>query len=308
VTEVPEHLLKRSRDRRAALGLGGGGDGGGGAGSESAPGASESESTEVEVAGATAAARPAAVEPLEPATPPKPVPSYVRAALNRKKIPVWVMPVLAFLPIWAVIYVNTLSKPYSNVPTQIAEGAIVFSDCSGCHGSQGEGGVGRQLNNGEVLKTFPYIADQLEFVWIGDQGIGNGNPYGNKNRPGGPHIAGSYNGAQMPAWNGTLTQADLLAVVRHERETLTRSRRTARSCGRTVSPCSTRRPASCSTPPASRCSTRSRASSTTPSSSSRPRARPDCWALRSGEPPYGRLRHLVSSRRRLRSRSDACDP
>ncbi|HVN51472.1 MAG TPA: c-type cytochrome [Acidimicrobiales bacterium] len=220
MTEVPEHLLKRSRDRRAALGLGGGGDGGGGAGSESAPGASESESTEVEVAGATAAARPAAVEPLEPATPPKPVPSYVRAALNRKKIPVWVMPVLAFLPIWAVIYVNTLSKPYSNVPTQIAEGAIVFSDCSGCHGSQGEGGVGRQLNNGEVLKTFPYIADQLEFVWIGDQGIGNGNPYGNKNRPGGPHIAGSYNGAQMPAWNGTLTQADLLAVVRHERETL----------------------------------------------------------------------------------------
>ena len=120
MTEVPEHLLKRSRDRRAALGLGGGGDSGGGGG-ESAPSAA-SESTEVEAAGATAAARPAAVEPLEPAAPPKPVPPYVRAALARKRIPVWVMPVLAFLPIWAVIYVNTLSKPYSNVPTQIDAG------------------------------------------------------------------------------------------------------------------------------------------------------------------------------------------
>jgi mono/diheme cytochrome c family protein len=220
VTEVPEHLLKRSRDRRAALGLGGGGDGGGGA-SESAPSAGDSESTEVEAAGATAAARPAAVEPIEPVKPPKPAPPYVRAALARKRIPVWVMPVLAFLPIWAIIYVNTLSKPYSNVPTQIAEGQIVFSNsCASCHGSGGEGGVGRQLNNGEVLKTFPNIADQLEFVWIGDQGIGNGHGYGNPHRPGGQHIAGSYGGAQMPAWNGTLTQSDLLAVVRHERETL----------------------------------------------------------------------------------------
>jgi mono/diheme cytochrome c family protein len=219
VTEVPEHLLKRSRDRRAALGLGGGGDSGGG-GSESTPSAA-SESTEVEAAGATAAARPAAVEPLEPAAPPKPVPTYVRAALARKRIPVWVMPVLAFLPIWAVIYVNTLSKPYSNVPTQINEGAIVFgNNCASCHGSQGEGGVGRQLNNGEVLKTFPNIADQLEFVWIGDQGIGTGKGYGNPNRPGGQHIAGTFGGAQMPAWMGTLTQSDLLAVVRHERETL----------------------------------------------------------------------------------------
>lgn len=219
MTEVPEHLLKRSRDRRAALGLGGGGDSGGGA-AESAPAAS-SESTEVEEAGASAAARPAAVEPLEPAKPEKPAPPYVRAALARKRIPLWVMPVLAFLPIWAVIYVNTLSKPYSNVPTQINEGALVFgNNCASCHGAGGEGGVGRQLNDGEVLKTFPNIADQLEFVWIGDQGIGNGNIYGNPHRPGGPHKAGSYGGAQMPAWNGTLTQSDLLAVVRHERETL----------------------------------------------------------------------------------------
>jgi mono/diheme cytochrome c family protein len=218
VTEVPEHLLKRSRDRRAALGLGGGGDAGGG--ESPAAAASSSESGEVEAAGATAAARPAAVAPLEPEAPPRIPPTYVRAALARKKIPVWAMPVLAFLPVLMVIYVNTLSKPYSNVPTQIAEGAIVFgNNCAGCHGSDGSGGVGRQLNSGQVLLTFPHLADQLEFVWIGDEGNGVGNGYGNPQRPGGQH-KGPYHGATMPAWNGALTQSDLLAVVRHERETL----------------------------------------------------------------------------------------
>jgi mono/diheme cytochrome c family protein len=220
VTEVPEHLLKRSRDRRAALGLGGG-DGGDSGGGESAAAPAASASSEVEAAGASgAAARPAAVEPIEVAAPPRRVPKYVRASLERKRIPLWVMPVLAFLPIWAVIYVNTLSKPYSNVPTQLVDGATVYQNCASCHGSDGAGGVGRQLNNGEVLKTFPNIADQLEFVWQGDVGTGIGKVYGDPNRAGGPHVAGTYNGNQMPAWNGNLTQAQLLDVVRHERETI----------------------------------------------------------------------------------------
>jgi len=220
VTEVPEHLLKRSRDRRAALGLGGG-DGGDAGGGEPAAASAASASSAVEPAAPSgAAARPAAVEPIEAVVPPRRVPKYVRASLERKRIPLWVMPVLAFLPIWAVIYVNTLSKPYSNVPTQLVDGATVYANCSSCHGSDGEGGVGRQLNNGEVLKTFPYIADQLEFVWQGDVGTGIGKGYGNPNRPGGQHIAGSYNGNQMPAWSGNLTQAQLLDVVRHERETI----------------------------------------------------------------------------------------
>jgi mono/diheme cytochrome c family protein len=220
VTEVPEHLLKRSRDRRAALGLGGG-DGGDSGGGEETSAASASSAVE-SAAPAGAAARPAAVEPLEVAAPPRRVPKYVRASLERKRIPLWVMPVLAFLPIWGVIYVNTLSKPYSNVPTQLVDGATVFSSCSSCHGSNGEGGAGRQLNEGQVLLTFPHLADQLEFVWQGDVGTGIGNVYGDPNRPGGAHKAGDFNGGAtlMPAWNGALTQAQLLDVVRHERETL----------------------------------------------------------------------------------------
>jgi mono/diheme cytochrome c family protein len=220
VTEVPEHLLKRSRDRRAALGLGGG-DGGDGGGDAATPAASASSQVEA-AAPSGAAARPAAVEPVEVVVPPRRVPKYVRASLERKRIPLWVMPVLAFLPIWAVIYVNTLSKPYSNIPTQIADGATVFASCSSCHGSDGEGGVGRPLNDGQVLLTFPHIEDQLEFVWQGDVGTGIGNVYGDPNREGGAHKAGSYNGGAtlMPAWNGALTQSQLLDVVRHERETI----------------------------------------------------------------------------------------
>ncbi len=222
MTEVPEHLLKRSRDRRAALGLGGG-DGGDSGGGEVAGSASASASSAVEPAAPSgAAARPAAVEPLEVSAPPRRVPKYVRASLERKRIPLWVMPVLAFLPIWAVIYVNTLSKPYSNVPTELAAGATVYASCSSCHGANGEGGAGRQLNQGEVLKTFPHLADQLEFVWQGDVGTGIGNVYGDPARPGGAHKAGGFNGGAtlMPAWNGALTQAQLLDVVRHERETI----------------------------------------------------------------------------------------
>jgi mono/diheme cytochrome c family protein len=219
VTEVPEHLLKRSRDRRAALGLGGGDGGDSGGGEAAEPTASASSA--VEAAAPAGAARPAAVEPIE-AAPPRRVPKYVRASLERKRIPLWVMPVLAFLPIWAVIYVNTLSKPYSNVPTQLVDGATVFASCSSCHGANGEGGVGRQLNQGQVLLTFPHLADQLEFVWQGDVGTGIGNVYGDPNRAGGAHKAGSFNGGAtlMPAWNGALTQSQLLDVVRHERETL----------------------------------------------------------------------------------------
>ncbi len=224
MTEVPEHLLKRSRDRRAALGLGGGDGGDAGGGGDAAPAAAGDASASVEPA--SAAARPAAVAPVEAAVvPPKPVPSYVRASLERKKIPLWVMPVLAFLPLWAIMYVNTLSKPRSTVPTQLAAGATAYANrCQGCHQADGSGGAGRPLyaaaDGGGVLTTFPYIADQLEFVWLGSVGTGAaGTPYGNADKPGGQHKTLSYNGNPMPTFRGTITQTELLEIVRHERET-----------------------------------------------------------------------------------------
>jgi mono/diheme cytochrome c family protein len=220
VTEVPEHLLQRSRDRRAALGLGG--EGGGGAASAAGDDAAPSSGAEVEPAGATAAARPAAAAPAEvEAAPPAPPPPYVQAALTRKKIPFWAMPVLGILPVWAILYAGSLSQADTGEATQLDLGAEVYAArCASCHGGGGGGGVGRPLSGGEVLATFPSLEQMLEFVAIGTDGVGVGVGYGDPNRDGGQHIAGSYNGNKMPAFGDVLTQEELLAVVRHERETL----------------------------------------------------------------------------------------
>lgn len=223
MTEVPEHLLKRSRDRRAALGLGGGdaGDSGDAAPAAAAP-AEEPAGGAVAPAAPTAAAPQAAATPATSAAPEKPVPPYVKAALTRKKIPLWVMPVLIFIPVWAIIYVGGLSKAATGEPTQLEEGATIFAaQCASCHGSTGGGGVGRPMSDGALIETFPDILGQLEFVWVGSDGTGpKGTPYGNPDRPGGQHTTLSFNGNPMPAFEGSLTQAELLAVVRYEREVL----------------------------------------------------------------------------------------
>jgi hypothetical protein len=211
LTEVPEHLLKRSQDRRAALGLGGGDAGG-----SAAPAASAS--TEVEPSAGAAPAAAAAAPVPEVVKEPEPVPAYVQASLERKRIPIWAMPVLAFLPVWAVIYAQTLSPPPKTELSQLDLGAAIYSQCAGCHGGSGGGGAGRKLADGEVLKTFPNIAGQLEFIRQGTAGFA-GVEYGNPDREGGAHVGGTYNGAKMPTFSA-LTDAQLLEVARHERENL----------------------------------------------------------------------------------------
>jgi len=214
VTEIPEHLLRRSRERRAAL-SGGGGDAGGG---EAAPSPATPAATE-----AAAAATPAPAAPAAPAAPPPPPPPpkpYVQAALNRRKIPIWAMPVLALLPLWAFFYAESLREPEVELTGPLAEGEGVYlSACSGCHGAAGGGGAGRQLNGGEVLLTFPgpdFFQAQLDFVHTGSAPYA-GQPYGDPNRPGGPHLGLSYNGAAMPPQSvdngGALTDEQILAAV-----------------------------------------------------------------------------------------------
>ncbi len=218
MTEVPEHLLQRSRDRRNALGLGGGDAGG-----DAAPASpAASASTEVATAATAAPAKASAKVAVE-AAPKAPafIPPYVEASERRQRIPMWAFPVLAFLPVWAVIYAQSLSAPPSTVVTQIAAGGAIFaSNCSGCHGAAGGGGTGRKMSDGEIIKTFPDIAGQLQFAWLGtNEGGYSGKPYGNPDRPGGPHI-GLGIGAPMPKQKGTLTEKELLEVVRHEREVI----------------------------------------------------------------------------------------
>ncbi len=91
--------------------------------------------------------------------------------------------------------------------------------------------MGYPLANGEVLATFPHIEDQLRFVYYGtaNYNIAGVQDYGNPDRPGGPHLTGAR--GPMPAWgeqaNGELTDPELLAVVCHERYTLSGADETA---------------------------------------------------------------------------------
>ncbi|HSL58819.1 MAG TPA: c-type cytochrome [Acidimicrobiales bacterium] len=218
MTEVPEHLLQRSRDRRAALGLGGG-DAGAAATPAPAPAASGSA---VEPAAAATPAPAAAATPAEVAPPaPEPVPHYIEAHQRRKKIPVWAVPVIAALPFWGVIYIGTLEAPPAELTGPVAEGAEIYvRACASCHGGGGGGGVGRQLNNGEVLLTFPNWEDQVAFVEQGTAGF-LGEVYGDPDRPGGAHVGGSAGvmAAQGLEYGGALSREEILAVVAYERVT-----------------------------------------------------------------------------------------
>ena len=211
MTEVPDHLLQRSRERRAALGgssapaaaPSGGGDDGGAAASTAA------------AVPAAAAAAPAVVEYV----PPPPPPPYVQAALDRKKLPRWMAGVGALTLLWAFIYAGVLFSPEATITDPIvAEGEEIYaSRCASCHGAGGEGGSGRPLADSVIL-TFPDIADHIAFVANGSPPAGT--PYGSPDRPGGQHIARSQGFGQMPAWAGVLTEDEILAVVRYEREVL----------------------------------------------------------------------------------------
>jgi hypothetical protein len=220
VTEIPEHLLKRSRDRRAALGLGGGDEGAAPSGGD-APAAATPATSEAAAPAAPAgpAPRKAAAAPAPP-PPPKPDPPYVAAAKSRKKIPFWAMLSLSLLPVWLFMYVRSVTEAPEVAEGPLGIGAEQYGACASCHGSSGEGGAGRPLADGEVLLTFPHIEDQLRFVTFGTEGynLAGVSSYGNPDRPGGPHLSGDF--GVMPAQDNELTDAEILAVVCHERYTL----------------------------------------------------------------------------------------
>ena len=219
MTEVPEYLLERSRARRVALGLleddgssgGGGGDAGGGA-----PAAAASGPTAGDLIAAAKADAKLEVDPE-----PEADPVWVEAARSRNRIPMWVVPVMFFLPLWAFVYVK-LTEPPPEPITSLNEGARIYSQfCASCHAGDGSGGTGRPLHEGEVLLTFPQLDESmLDWLANGTEGIGGGNPYGDPNRPGGARIAGDFRGGVMPAFGETLSEYQLYSVARYVREAL----------------------------------------------------------------------------------------
>ena len=131
MTEIPEHLLKRSKERRSAIG---GGD---------SPAEEGAPAGEVEAAPAAAPVAPvaAAAAVPEPAPVPEPVRPEVAAALSRRKIPYWAIPVLAALPLWAYVYQATLEPAPTGELTPLEAGRAVYvsAACQGCHQANGGG-------------------------------------------------------------------------------------------------------------------------------------------------------------------------
>lgn len=231
MVEVPEHLLQRSRARREALGLATGGGppagGGGDAGAPPAAGAIAAAPSESAPVPATVGASAPAVAPAPsaPALPEAPAPArpagpppYISPATGKTKVPVWMLPVLAILPVWGFLYFGTFGDRTEEQLPPAVLGAQVYrsAGCSGCHGAAGEGNEGiaaPALAGGEVALTFPDEADHI--AWIESGSIGGNQVYGDPNRPGGAHVS---EGNLMPGFAGSLTPEEIEAVVLYERE------------------------------------------------------------------------------------------
>ncbi|MDJ0768530.1 MAG: hypothetical protein QNJ12_07030 [Ilumatobacter sp.] len=223
MTEIPEHLLKRSRERRAALGLGG--DDAGGE-SEAAPAAAAPAKVE---AGAPAPAasgpveRAAAPEPAAP-EPPKPDTPVVAAYKARRRIPFWAMAALSILPMWAILYARAVTEQPEEAAGPLGIGAEEYGGCASCHGGAGGGGVGYAFTGGEVLLTFPNIEDMLRYVYFGtgEYNLAGVDSYGDPDREGGARVTGERGvmPQQGESVGGGLTDYEILAVVCHERYAL----------------------------------------------------------------------------------------
>ncbi|HET7718790.1 MAG TPA: cytochrome c [Acidimicrobiales bacterium] len=213
MTEVPEHLLRRSKERRAALGLGGA-DTGGAPSAASEPAAeAPAEAAAPAVPADAAAPVPATPEPVEELTP------YVEPAIPRR-VPAWVYPVLAVLPFWAFVYFGAFGERGDTGPVDpmvLGEEVYRSAGCAGCHGANGQGqGNFPALAGGEVLKTFPDEADHVSWIETGSAPF-KGQPYGDPNREGGQRVATT---GGMPAFGGSLSPEEIEAVVLYEREGL----------------------------------------------------------------------------------------
>ncbi len=212
MTEIPEHLLKRSRARK------GGGDDAAAASAGSAVEATGAAVSAAPTGPAALAAAAAATPADKPAAAAPPDPPYIAAAKARKKMPIWAMGLVACVPVWALSYAGTMQQPAVEDLLYIdaAEVYNVTGGCAGCHGAAGAGGAGYAFSNKEIVSTFPNPVDQMVHVARGSAAI-NGEPYGDPERPGGQRVSGAKGSGAMPAQKDALTQVQLELAILHER-------------------------------------------------------------------------------------------
>lgn len=220
MTEIPEHLLKRAAERRAAMGQGGDAPADAPAADAGAAPAGDAPAAAVEKAKPAAAPLPTLDEVEAKAKPDSPV---VAAAKARRRVPFWAAPVLALLPLWGVLYVASVQPPPAGDtdPLVIGEEAYTALGCSGCHGADGGGGTGAKLSGGEVIKTFADPLSQAYWIHYGakDGGARSDGTYGDLDRPGGPHTLDTLPSSAMPGFPD-LPPEELAALIIYIREDL----------------------------------------------------------------------------------------
>jgi mono/diheme cytochrome c family protein len=183
----------------------GGGDAGGDAG-DSGSGSSQPSAAVESTAAATPAAGGGGSLPVRaPAAPaytgPPPGPPI------KQRVPMWAMPVLVALPLWALLYSGAFGERTVAAAGPVAQGQTVYrsAGCGSCHGATGGGGIGPALAG--VTKTFPKFEDHVAWVESGSKPL-TGQPYG---------ATGKIATGGMPAFKESLSPADIIAVVCHER-------------------------------------------------------------------------------------------
>ena len=96
----------------------------------------------------------------------------------------------------------------------LALGTALYADaqvaCSGCHGANGEGGVGPAFAGGAVLVTFPTCAEHVQWVQLGSSSwqAEVGTTYG---------AQGTLSVGGMPGFSQSLSDEELRSVVAFER-------------------------------------------------------------------------------------------
>lgn len=220
MTEIPEHLLKRAAERRAALAGGADGEGQAAPATDAAPAASDAPAAAAVAPAATAPKAPAPLPTLgsEPPAAPPDIP-VVAAAKRRKRVPYWAAPVLALLPLWGFLYawsVRPAPKPETD-PLVIGK-EVYTANCQSCHQADGSGvttgGSGQQLNEGHPIDTFSDPLAMVHWIAFGEQGGGahEDGTYGDADRPGGSMRIDTL-AAHMPGFGTILTPEEIAAVT-----------------------------------------------------------------------------------------------
>ena len=209
MTEIPEHLLKRSKERRRpwAWAAASAGDA---APAADAPSGAAGELGRRRKAGGGAgrpSRRAACPPPRRPRRPIRPMSPPPKAARRCRCGPPRCSPSCRC---GASSTTRACRSPPAGANDPLALGAEIYTGkggCAGCHGTDGSGGVGAKLSGGEVLKTFKNPLAMVHWVAFGADGGARRQRHLRRSRPSGwtaqhRHAARRHAGAEGQAHAG----------------------------------------------------------------------------------------------------------